>query len=218
MAEIDNMDEQSVVSSLASFDGSWLGLRKPANGQWEWQSGRDRDVHYRDGFWSRHFMTEADRDYCAAIDSRGTHFNVDPVHCDDRLHLLCEFESADQAHSACQGDIHVIELDTENEIPSLEYCLRDEGGSSAVDEQEFLTLRTRENGAPVFCPMNLDERLDSPDAQCCESCLASTVEALTEEEEEEEVNDDDESEAVPLNSHFVFLIVNFLLTLFLMPY
>ena len=237
LAEIRSLHEQSLLSSLSSVDSAWIGLKSPSRDEkWGWLSGKARKMETREDFWTRNDAAIAADERCAAIDARGTRYNVAVRNCHDALDYICEFKSVNEAPEICtvrsscphrhtrwcccwQEELYLIERDTENSMPSIQQCIN----STDVpdDTADFFDIRIKENDAPVFCPMNLENPMDNAESICCEHCLAALKDVGQQSglEDEAAVDGEDESTSSSAHrahyAHSLFLFISFSLPFFL---
>ena len=103
-------------------------------------------------------------------------------------------------------------------MPSIQQCIN--STDIPDDTADFFDIRIKENDAPVFCPMNLENPMDNVESICCGTCL-SALENEAQQSDLEEAALAGEDGGTPSSAHraryahSLFLFISFSLPFFL---
>ncbi|CAD7696233.1 unnamed protein product [Ostreobium quekettii] len=166
LAEIDEPDEEDLLSGLAPNSGSWIGLVRDEDFVWRWQSTGE-EVSPASKVWT--FMRELNDvgRACGRLDRRGVRHSVHPEDCDAQARFICEFTAEAEPH-VCRRDSDLIRVDKDYRysVRPLSTCKMEDEAFKAIRVATPEASSLPENR--VICP--LGEPSTTVDVQCCEGC------------------------------------------------
>ncbi|CAD7701847.1 unnamed protein product [Ostreobium quekettii] len=171
LAEPKSDVAHAFLSSLATREGCWIGLRlgnsPPFRWRWEVSEEEAEQIPRTDPEGSSFWASRAKgANECAAIDRRGRRKNVFDVSCKKEMAFVCEFE-ATKAPEQCSGnDTERVTEDFVSMVPSIDLCSDYESArlasTSVIDKTLGIVSET------AVCPLGTPET-STEEVQCC-SC------------------------------------------------
>ena len=160
LVSIKHERDLAFLSSLASIDASWIGLKKVSNENFSWLDDRLSDIQKDSDFWGlQEPLYDTGTENCAAIDSRGIIGNLCAKRCDEHHSYICKF----QADEPCNGNIGKLPEEGYFKIPPLSVC-----GDSIEESGIHLPDPGVNNltSKDVICPIGHPPKT-SEEAICC---------------------------------------------------
>ena len=160
LVSIRNERDLAFLSSLASIDASWIGLKRVSKENFSWLDDRLSDIQKDSEFWGlQEPWYDTGTENCAAIDSRGIIGNLCTRRCDERHSYICKF----QADEPCNGNIGTLPEEGYFKIPPLSVC-----GDSIEESGNHLPDPGVDNltSKDVICPLGHPPKT-SEEVICC---------------------------------------------------